>query len=111
MATSIRDLMGTTLAQVDAGASPTDAAKCMRDAGVGDVLVTENGKLRGIVTDRDLVVRCMAEPSSGDVKVGAMSWRRAKHRQPVPRRPRPHPGIRSKRLLLDARRQFAELRD
>ena len=38
----------------------------MRDRHVGDVLVRSNGRLRGIATDRDIVVRGVAE--GGDVK-------------------------------------------
>jgi len=37
-----------------------DAAKTMRDSDVGDVLVTRHGKLAGIVTDRDITVRVVA---------------------------------------------------
>ncbi|MGW0396008.1 CBS domain-containing protein, partial [Streptomyces sp. NPDC003042] len=33
----------------------------MRDADIGDVLVTDDGRLRGVATDRDLVVRVLAE--------------------------------------------------
>lgn len=36
------------------------AAQKMRDHDIGDVLVLGNGELRGIVTDRDLVVRGLA---------------------------------------------------
>lgn len=70
--TAVRELMKTNLTQLDAGATALDAARCMRDADIGDVLVTENGKLRGIVTDRDLVVRCLAEQGSTDIKVGEL---------------------------------------
>jgi CBS domain-containing protein len=38
-----------------------EAARLMRASDVGDVLVTESGELCGIVTDRDLVVRCIAD--------------------------------------------------
>ncbi len=39
-----------------------EVARRMRDENIGDVLVTDGaGKLRGIVTDRDLVVRAIAE--------------------------------------------------
>lgn len=61
MTTSIRDIMHTNLVDLGSDASVLDAARRMRESGVGDVLVTENGRLRGIVTDRDLVVRCLAE--------------------------------------------------
>lgn len=33
----------------------------MRDQGIGDVLVTDGNKLRGLLTDRDIVVRAIAE--------------------------------------------------
>ncbi|MGW7456833.1 CBS domain-containing protein [Streptomyces sp. NPDC054797] len=39
----------------------SEAARLMRDAGIGDVLVVDEGRLCGILTDRDLVVRAMAE--------------------------------------------------
>jgi CBS domain-containing protein len=37
------------------------AAKQMRDADVGVVVVTDNGDVAGLVTDRDIVVRGIAE--------------------------------------------------
>jgi CBS domain-containing protein len=39
----------------------TEAAKIMRDHSIGDVLVTSNGHLCGMLTDRDIVVRAVAE--------------------------------------------------
>lgn len=46
------------------------AASEMRDADVGAVLVEDNGKLAGIVTDRDIVVRAVADGADpDDVKV------------------------------------------
>jgi CBS domain-containing protein len=38
-----------------------EAARVMRDRGIGDVLVTYAGRLCGLVTDRDIVVRAVAE--------------------------------------------------
>lgn len=57
----IRDLMTGDPIVLDADATVVEAARCMRDNDVGDVLVRKDGKLCGIVTDRDLVVRCLAE--------------------------------------------------
>ncbi|MCT9930445.1 CBS domain-containing protein [Planotetraspora sp. A-T 1434] len=37
------------------------AAKLMRDQGIGDVLVVRGDQLCGLVTDRDIVVRAVAE--------------------------------------------------
>ncbi len=43
-------------------ASVLDAARVMRDKGIGAVLVAdEHGKLCGILTDRDIAVRAVAE--------------------------------------------------
>ncbi len=39
----------------------TEAARLMRDEEVGDVLVTQDGRLCGLLTDRDVVVRAVAE--------------------------------------------------
>jgi CBS domain-containing protein len=46
---------------VEAGASTRDAAHAMRDVDVGALIVLEGGDLYGIVTDRDIVVRAVAE--------------------------------------------------
>jgi CBS domain-containing protein len=44
--------------------SAMDAAQLMRDNGIGDVVVVDNyDRLVGIVTDRDIVVRVLAERS------------------------------------------------
>lgn len=57
----VRDAMTRKLVTMDGNDSVFAAARKMRDEGVGDVLVTESGKLKGIVTDRDIVVRAAAE--------------------------------------------------
>jgi CBS domain-containing protein len=38
-----------------------DAAKVMREHGIGDVLIVDDGRLKGLVTDRDIVVRAVAD--------------------------------------------------
>jgi CBS domain-containing protein len=60
MATKIRDVMTPDPVVMPATASARDAAAKMREQDIGDVLVEDDGTLRGIVTDRDLVVRVMA---------------------------------------------------
>jgi CBS domain-containing protein len=45
----------------------------MRDWGVGAVLVVHEQSLRGLVTDRDLVVRAVAESRTPDEPVGPLS--------------------------------------
>ncbi|MDQ1381500.1 MAG: hypothetical protein QOJ71_2219 [Actinomycetota bacterium] len=61
MARTVREVMTSDIVTCDASTSLVDAARLMRDRDVGDVLVTDHNQLRGIVTDRDIVVRCVAE--------------------------------------------------
>jgi CBS domain-containing protein len=65
MAQTVRDVMTTDIISCPSAASVTDAARHMRDRDIGDVLVVDDGAVRGIVTDRDIVVRCVAD--AGDV--------------------------------------------
>jgi CBS domain-containing protein len=51
--------------QLEADSTMGDAARRMRDAHVGCVVVTRGGRPVGLVTDRDLVVRGVAEGASG----------------------------------------------
>jgi CBS domain-containing protein len=76
MAQSIREVMTADPRTVAPGASLQDAAREMSQGDVGAVLVEENGSLAGILTDRDIVVRAIAEgrdPSS--TKVGDVASR------------------------------------
>jgi CBS domain-containing protein len=43
------------------------AATIMRDRDIGDLLVEEDGRLVGIVTDRDIVVRGLAEGRNPEI--------------------------------------------
>ena len=45
-------------------------AAMMRDGDMGAVPVVENGKLVGIVTDRDIVVRSVADGHGADAEIG-----------------------------------------
>ena len=58
---SISDLMTRDPATLDVMSTAADAALMMRERDIGDVLVTDGDQLRGIVTDRDIVVRAVAE--------------------------------------------------
>jgi CBS domain-containing protein len=60
MKQNIREVMTpnpTALAQT---ATIMEAACAMRDNDIGDVVVLDNGRLCGILTDRDIVVRALA---------------------------------------------------
>jgi signal-transduction protein with cAMP-binding, CBS, and nucleotidyltransferase domain len=58
---------------VDYHQSVGEAARAMRDWGVGAILIVSNGSLYGLVTDRDLVVRAVAEGRRADEPVGPLS--------------------------------------
>ena len=61
MAQTIRDVMSSNPVTLDCGCSLEEAARAMRERDIGDILVTRDGTLCGIVTDRDIVVRGLAE--------------------------------------------------
>jgi CBS domain-containing protein len=60
MARSIRDVMTAQPKTLSASATLAEAARIMRQEDIGDVLVMDDGKPCGIVTDRDIVVRGIA---------------------------------------------------
>ena len=73
---SVRDVMTSTPRALDTSASVIDAAEIMRDADIGNVVVLENEQLYGILTDRDIVVRVLAEGSDpATVRVGEICSR------------------------------------
>ena len=61
MAQSVRDVMTAYPVALPATSSVVDAARAMRDSRIGDVVVVDNGRICGIVTDRDITVRGVAE--------------------------------------------------
>jgi len=61
MAQKVSEVMTENPTMLDAAETVADAARAMRDRGIGDVVVEEDGRLCGIVTDRDIVVRAVAE--------------------------------------------------
>lgn len=61
MTQHVSDVMTRDPVTVEPRTSVTAVARMMRDENIGAVLVTEGEQLRGLVSDRDLVVRAMAE--------------------------------------------------
>jgi CBS domain-containing protein len=64
MAQAIKDVMTPEPGCVDPHDSAADAARRMRDVESGAVLVAEDGHLRGLLTDRDIVVRISTAPAN-----------------------------------------------
>ena len=56
-----QDIMTHDPVTVDVSATLVDVARRMRDHDIGAVIVTEDDKVRGILTDRDIVVRAAAD--------------------------------------------------
>ncbi|MFJ5533879.1 CBS domain-containing protein [Streptomyces sp. NPDC093261] len=61
MARHVRDIMTAEPVTVEPQTPVSRVARMMRDQNIGAVLVTEGDELRGLVSDRDLVVRTLAE--------------------------------------------------
>lgn len=65
MAQQVREVMTADPVTVGPDTPAHQVAARMRDENIGAVLVAADGRLRGLVTDRDLTVRVLAD--GGDV--------------------------------------------
>ena len=61
MGQSIKDVMTSDPCTIDAGKSVAYAAKMLRDEDVGLAPIVEDDKLIGMLTDRDIAIRVVAE--------------------------------------------------
>ncbi|MFC9910005.1 CBS domain-containing protein [Streptomyces sp. NPDC059862] len=61
MTRQIRDVMSPGTASVEPMTTVARAARLMRDQDIGDVLVAYDCDLFGVLTDRDIAVRAVAE--------------------------------------------------
>ncbi|MCZ7435807.1 CBS domain-containing protein [Micromonospora sp. WMMC241] len=59
--TTVGEFMTTRLVTMDGNDTLAAAAQEMRDSAIGDVVVTDGDNVVGIVTDRDITVRGVAE--------------------------------------------------
>jgi CBS domain-containing protein len=77
MGERIRDVMTADPISLRDDSTVVDAARAMRDSHIGDVIVLDdNGTVYGIVTDRDIVVRALAEGREpGSTTVGEICTR------------------------------------
>ena len=64
-----RDLMTTNIRTATPETTLREAAQMMREGDVGAVPVVENGRLVGIITDRDVVIRAVADGKPADSPV------------------------------------------
>jgi CBS domain-containing protein len=61
MALSIRDTMTENPRSIDASASVVEAARLMREQHIGSLPITDAEQLVGMITDRDITTRVVAE--------------------------------------------------
>jgi CBS domain-containing protein len=66
MARHIREIMTRDPVTVAPQTPIAEVSRLMREKDIGDVLIADDGQLRGMVTDRDLVVRGMADAYDPD---------------------------------------------
>lgn len=60
---------GRDVLRIDGGASVLEAVKTMVEANIGSLLVTDDGEIAGIVTERDYLRRVTLEGRSEDAPV------------------------------------------
>jgi CBS domain-containing protein len=58
---TVKDVMSSSPRTIEASTPLPDAARLMRDENVGSLPIVEGDRLAGIVTDRDIAVRAVAE--------------------------------------------------
>lgn len=68
-AATVAEIMSRDPEAVDASMSIGEAARRMRSVDTGDVVVLDDGRPVGILTDRDIVVRVVAEDRDGSTPV------------------------------------------
>jgi CBS domain-containing protein len=61
MGQSIQEIMTSNPSTIEPNQSVVEAARIMKQEDAGVVPVTENGRLTGMVTDRDIAIRVVAE--------------------------------------------------
>jgi CBS domain-containing protein len=67
MANSVRDAMTEDPRSIGKSVSVVEAARLMREQDIGSLPITDDEKLVGMITDRDITMRVVAE--GGDPKV------------------------------------------
>jgi len=73
---SIRDTMTSDPTTVEPGTTAQEAARLLKSEDVGSLPVVEDGRLVGMITDRDLALRLVAEGRGGDTPVGELASKR-----------------------------------
>ena len=70
---SIREAMTPSPTTVETGTTAAEAARTMKSEDVGSLPVVEGERLVGVITDRDLTIRILAEGKGIDTTVGEIA--------------------------------------
>ncbi len=70
--TTVRDHMTADPVYLESSATIRDAARAMRDHNFGSVPVVEGGALVGMLTDRDIVIRAVADGAGAESPISAV---------------------------------------
>ena len=90
MVVTVREIMAPTPITARPEATVREVARIMRDEDIGSVLIADDDRLLGLVTDRDLVVRTLAVGAVGETPCARRAASRctASGRTPTWSRPR-----------------------
>ena len=75
---NVSELMRPTTSYVDVSDTVSGAARLMRDTGSAPLVVMRDGAVQGVITERDMVLGCMAD--------GHLSWECSVQRHLIPQR-------------------------
>jgi CBS domain-containing protein len=70
---TIQDAMTANPTTVAPSTTATEAARTMKSENVGSLPIVEGDRLLGVVTDRDLAIRLLAEGRGGDTPIGEIA--------------------------------------
>ena len=73
MHTSIQDAMTSNPTTIEPGTTAREAAKLMKAEDIGPLPIVEDGRLVGMITDRDLAIRVLAEGKDLETPVGQIA--------------------------------------
>lgn len=69
MVVTVREIMAPTPITARPEATVREVARIMRDEDIGSVLIADDDRLLGLITDRDLVVRTLAVGAAAETPV------------------------------------------
>ena len=75
MGRNIRDVMTSNPRAIEASTPGVEAARMMKDEDVGSLPIMEGDRLSGMITDRDIALRIVAEGRDASTSVGEIASR------------------------------------